>query len=58
MSKNHSLVISQGCTLRYFGVGVPPGSQYAGPIKTFWLPKVLLSWQTHDLDQVSSNFRA
>lgn len=33
MSKNYSLVISQGCTLRYFGVGVPPGSQYAGPIR-------------------------
>ena len=33
MSKNYSLVISQGCTLRYFGVGVPPGSQYASPIR-------------------------
>ena len=33
MSKNYPLVISQGCTLRYFGVGVPPGSQYANPIR-------------------------
>ena len=33
MSKNYPLVISQGCTLRYFGVGVPPGSQYVNPIR-------------------------